>query len=76
MSTHEYEVLTYYCSQQSLKKCTPSSILLDPEVEDTVLHRNGGNYFQIDVTQHTRKGDTSRNYVIKIITSTCLRGRY
>lgn len=76
MSTREYEVLTHYCIQQSLKKCTHSSILLDPEDEDTVLHRNGGNYFQIDITQHTRKGDTSRNYAIRIITSTFLRGRY
>jgi hypothetical protein len=74
MSNHEYEVLTYYCSQQSLKKCTPSSILLEPEDEDTVLHRYGGNYFQIDMTQHTRKGYSSRNYVINIVTNTMPEG--
>jgi hypothetical protein len=76
MPTYEYEVLTYYCSQQSLKKHMPSSILVDPEDEGIVLHRNGGNYFQIDMTQHTRKGNSSRNYAINIITNTYLRGRY
>jgi len=74
MSNHEYRLLTCYCSQQSLKNCTPSSILLEPEDEGTVLHRNGGNYFQIDMTQHTRKGDSSRNYVINIITRTMSEG--
>jgi len=64
MSTCEYEVLTYYCGQRS--------ILLDPEEEGIVLHRNGGYYLQVDMTQHTRKGDYSRNYAIKIITNTCL----
>jgi len=70
MTTREYEILTYYCSQQSSKRRPPLSILVDPEYEGTVLHRNGRNYFQIDMTQHIRKGDSSRNYAINIITNT------
>ena len=54
----------------------PSSLLLEPEEEGTILHRNSGNYLQIDMIQHSRKGESSRNYVINIITNTCLRGRY